>query len=54
MPSNTAAWISAKGAQLAVGTAPYTPPGVNQIVVRNHAVAVNPVDWIIQVAGAVA
>ncbi len=54
MLSNTAAWISAKGAQLAVGTAPYTPPGENQIVVRNHAVAVNPVDWIIQVAGTVA
>jgi NADPH:quinone reductase-like Zn-dependent oxidoreductase len=51
MPTNTAAWIGAKYAQLGVGPAPYTPPGDNQIVVRNHAVAINPLDWIIQVAG---
>jgi NADPH:quinone reductase-like Zn-dependent oxidoreductase len=51
MPSNTAAWIKAKNAQLEVGPAPYTPPGRDQIVVRNHAVAINPLEWIIQVAG---
>ncbi|WP_369077099.1 alcohol dehydrogenase catalytic domain-containing protein [Paractinoplanes maris] len=28
--------------------------GADQIVVRNHAVAVNPLDWVIQVAGRVA
>ena len=54
MPTNTAAWIGAKYAQLEVGPAPYTPPGDDQIVVRNHAVAINPLDWIIQVAGPVA
>jgi len=54
MPTNTAAWIGAKYAQLELGPAPYTPPGENQIVVRNHAVAINPLDWIIQVAGPVA
>lgn len=51
MPTNTAAWINAKHAQLEVGPAPYTPPGPDQIVVRNHAVAINPLDWIIQVEG---
>ena len=51
MPTNTAAWIGAKYAQLEVGPAPYTAPGDDQIVVRNLAVAVNPIDWIIQVAG---
>jgi len=51
MPTNTAAWINAKNAQLEVGPAPYTPPGDDQIVIRNHAVAINPVDWIIQVEG---
>src|ERR1700753_3181992 len=51
MPVNTAAWINAAGAPLAVGPAPYTPPADDQIVVRNHAVAVNPLEWIIQVAG---
>ncbi len=53
MPTNTAAWIGAKGAKLAVKPAPYTPPRANEIVVRNHAVAINPLDWIIQVAGSV-
>ncbi len=51
MPPDTAAWINAKRARLEVGPAPYTPPGDDQIVVRNHAVAINPLDWIIQVAG---
>ncbi len=54
MPTNSAAWMRAKYGQLEVGPAPYTPPGKNQIVVRNHAVAINPLDWIIQVAGPVA
>jgi NADPH:quinone reductase-like Zn-dependent oxidoreductase len=30
---------------------PYPTPNADQIVVRNHAVAVNPLEWIIQVAG---
>jgi NADPH:quinone reductase-like Zn-dependent oxidoreductase len=51
MPTNTAAWITAKHARLEVGPAPYTSPGPDQIVVRNRAVAINPLDWIIQVEG---
>ena len=51
MPVNTAAWINAKHARLEVGTAPYTPPGDDQIVIHNHAVAISPLDWIIQVEG---
>jgi len=51
MPTNTAAWIGAKQAKLEVKPAPYTSPRENEIVVKNHAVAINPVDWIIQVAG---
>ena len=54
MRTNTAAWIDAKGAKLAVKPAPYTSPRENEIVVKNHAVAINPLDWIIQVAGNVA
>jgi len=54
MPTNTAAWIGGKHAKLTVGPAPYASPGNNEIVVRNHAVAINPLDWIIQVAGSVA
>ena len=50
MPTNTAAWIKAKKAKLEVGPAPYTAPGDDQIVTRNYAVAINPLEWIIQVA----
>ncbi len=53
MPTNTAAWTRARSAQLEVGPAPYTAPGPDQLVVRNQAVAVNPLDWLIQVAGSV-
>ena len=51
MPANTAAWINARNARLEIGPAPYTPSGDDQLVIRNHAVAVNPLDWIIQVDG---
>lgn len=48
---NQAAWIDSAGSALTVRTAPWTEPGEDQILVRNHAIAVNPVDWIIQVTG---
>jgi NADPH:quinone reductase-like Zn-dependent oxidoreductase len=51
MPVNTAAWLSKKRASLEVKTAPYTAPRENEIVVRNHAVAINPADWIKQCSG---
>lgn len=51
MSTNTAAWIGSKGAALDVQSAPYSHPGVHEIVVRNHAVAINPYDWILQAAG---
>jgi NADPH:quinone reductase-like Zn-dependent oxidoreductase len=46
MPENTAVWLLPKGAGFEVGPAPYTPPGGNEIVVKNHAIAINPVDWL--------
>ncbi len=51
MPTNTAAWLRAKQAQLAVTSAPYTHPRADEIVIKNHAVAINPVDWMKQVLG---
>ncbi|KIH89726.1 zinc-binding protein oxidoreductase [Sporothrix brasiliensis 5110] len=51
-PVNQAAWLKARNARpLVVGPAPYTAPGPGQIVVKNHAVAINPVDWCLQVLG---
>jgi NADPH:quinone reductase-like Zn-dependent oxidoreductase len=49
--SNQAAWIPKQGAPLEVKEAPYTVAGENEIVVKNGAVAVNPVDPFIQSAG---
>ncbi len=51
IPANTAAWLVAKYTDLAVNSAPYTPPRANEIVVRNYAVAINPIDWIKQRVG---
>lgn len=51
LPSNSAAWLPGRLAQLELKDAPYTRPGADQIVVRAHAVAVNPLDWITQAAG---
>ena len=54
MPTNTAAWLGTKQAKLEVRPAPYTPPRENEIVVKNHAVAINPIDWLIPVLGNIA
>ena len=51
MPTNEAAWLVATQAPLEVKPAPYTPPRENEIVVRNHAAAINPIDWLLQVIG---
>ena len=51
MPTNTAAWLGAKRAELEVEPAPYTRPREGEIVVKNRAVAVNPLDWMLQVVG---
>lgn len=46
MTENSAAWLTAKHRPLEVGPAAFPTPGPGEIVVRNHAVAINPVDWI--------
>ena len=51
MPSNSAAWLPAKFERLEVRAAPYTQPGDREILVRNRAVAINPVDWLKQRTG---
>ncbi|MCJ1226593.1 hypothetical protein MMC12_003246 [Toensbergia leucococca] len=51
MPSNVAAWLTAKATPLEIKSAPYTSPGENEIVIKNGAVAINPVDWFIQDLG---
>lgn len=49
MTSNTAAWITAaKAHPFEIKPAPLGTPGENQILVKNHAIAINPVDGKIQ------
>ncbi|KAI4605517.1 uncharacterized protein J4E88_007765 [Alternaria novae-zelandiae] len=46
--SNKAAWIPEAKGQLQVKEAPMPKAGKGEVVIKNHAVAVNPVDWKIQ------
>ena len=46
-----AAWWRSNGAPLTVDQAPVPAPGVDEIVVANRALAMNPVDWIIREVG---
>lgn len=51
MTDNQAAWLTARGGPLRIGDAPMPAAGPGQIVVRARAVAINPVDWIVQRLG---
>ncbi|KAF2165501.1 hypothetical protein M409DRAFT_24353 [Zasmidium cellare ATCC 36951] len=46
--SNQAAWIDGKAQKLRVASADLPKPGPDDVVIKNHAVAINPVDWKIQ------
>ncbi|KAJ5766140.1 uncharacterized protein N7511_003756 [Penicillium nucicola] len=49
--SNTGVWLLEAGGQFVVQEAPMYTPGPNEILVKNKAVAVNPMDWKIQLYG---
>ena len=51
MPSNSAVWLTEKRAAFEVGPAPYTLPGEHEILIKNRAVAINPVDWLAPLIG---
>lgn len=51
MPSNSAAWMLGPKQRLQVKEAPYPKPGPREVVVRNRALAINPIDWILQSQG---
>ena len=44
-PQNRAAFIPAQGKPLEVRDTTYPKPGGNEIVIKNSAVAINPIDW---------
>jgi NADPH:quinone reductase-like Zn-dependent oxidoreductase len=51
MRVNGAAWQPPNHARLQTASARYTPPRENEIVVENRAIAVNPLEWILQCSG---
>ncbi len=53
MARNEAAWLPVKRQRLQVMEAPYTPAGEGEILIENHAVAINPVDWMLPYFGSV-
>lgn len=53
MTQNTAAVLSAPRTGLVVEPAPMPEPAADEVVVRVRAIAVNPVDWIIQGTGSI-
>jgi NADPH:quinone reductase-like Zn-dependent oxidoreductase len=51
-PTNKAVWLPTKqAAKMEVKAAPYTAPGKNEIVVKSRAIALNPVDYMLQFMG---
>ncbi|MGI4748199.1 MAG: zinc-binding alcohol dehydrogenase family protein [Janthinobacterium lividum] len=46
--TNQAAWQHAPGQPLRIGVANLPQPAANEILIRNAAVAINPLDWILQ------
>ena len=52
MAQNRAAWIkSSKESPLVVDEAPMWKPEKDQVLIKNGAVAINPVDWMTQDSG---
>jgi NADPH:quinone reductase-like Zn-dependent oxidoreductase len=49
--SNQAAWVAAQGARINVDAAPYPTLEPGQVIIKNAAIAINPVDWKMQEAG---
>jgi NADPH:quinone reductase-like Zn-dependent oxidoreductase len=47
-PKNKAAWLTEAGKPLEVSDAPLPTAGPGQIVVKNAAIAINPLDWHMQ------
>jgi NADPH:quinone reductase-like Zn-dependent oxidoreductase len=51
MTENTALWLNAKRADFTVAPAPYSEPLAGEILVRVRAIAINPMDRLIQSVG---
>ena len=41
---NSAAWLKAEKANLTVGPAPYPTAGLHEVIIKNHAIGLIPVE----------
>lgn len=51
MPKNQAAWLVKAGSPLELGDAPLPTAGLGELVIKNAAIAINPLDCHMQVSG---
>lgn len=49
--ANVAALLMGVGEDLVLQEQPVPTPGASEVLIRNHALAVNPVDWKLQTLG---
>ena len=49
--SNQAAYLDGKDKPFRVDSAEVPKPKDNEVIIKNHAIAINPVDWKIQDSG---
>ena len=47
-PTNNAAWLNAVNQPFEIAHSEIGTPGKDEVLVRNHAIAINPVDWMQQ------
>ncbi|KAF2034021.1 oxidoreductase [Setomelanomma holmii] len=50
-PTNRAAWMLSPKQRLQVDEAPYSTPKSDEIIIKNRAIAINPIDWVVQEQG---
>lgn len=46
--TNTAAWLNEVNTKSEISTAPQHTPATGELLIKNHAIAINPVDWMNQ------
>lgn len=46
--TNHAAWLRTINQPLEIGPSDIHKPGRNELLIKNHAIAINPIDWMIQ------
>ena len=51
MSQNVAAWLDGTGKELRIAEADLPTAGPDDVIIRNRAITINPIDWKIQESG---